>query len=88
MGEGKEITMKIFIVILLTLIAITSEAQEIGKSYQLSLLGLRQTDNKEDNGKIAVVVSNRTVIRHYKSAPQQIQQLKKQFGGGKCGCGH
>ena len=80
--------MKIFIIILVTLITTTAQAQEIGKSYQLSLLGLRQTDKSEDNGTIAVVVSNKTVIRHFKQAPQQIQQLKKQFGGGKCGCGH
>ena len=73
---------------LVLFLAETAYAQQIKTNYQISLLGLQETKDESQSQGIAVVVSNRTVIRHFKSAPKQIEQLKRTFGnGGKCGCG-
>ena len=71
---------------------VNAEAQTFldinNRNYQLSLMGLSQRNSSTagDDHQLAVVVSNRIVIRHYQSVPKQIRQLRRQYGG-RCGCG-
>lgn len=79
--------MRIMVIILILSMGKVASAQVVQTNYQLSLIGLRQTDDKSQQGTIAVVVGNRVVIRQIKARPQQIQDLKKSLGVGGCGCG-
>ena len=77
--------MKKLIILGLILLSTNASAQNVKDKYQLTLMGLQKTESSENSNTIAVVVSNRRVIRYYQNRNSDISKLRRSFGG-RCGC--